>query len=355
MKTPISFQQDAFTRAASQVSEHAAPAIVITQVDPDAVACAFAMRWIIQAQHEVIVPIFYAGSIAHPQNRSILNKYNLLSSMQEIGTMKDDKTYGVILVDSSQLKDGRAPALARAEVLMVVDHHRGSDIDDEGRFVWIEEVGACSTMMAEILFGLFDSKDEEVESAISVPAQIKTLLALGIYTDTKGLVSGGKRDREAYAWLTQELEPSEVAQFIEYPLPESHFNHLKEALSQMSRKNDKIVASCGVMAEGDGDDLSTIADYLIRMTGVTLVVVWAIIGTKVRVSARNRDLTTPLDQFLKERLGAKSGAKLAPDGRGEGGAVLDLDLGPWYCDETRSHVLAMVKAKFEAMIFTPLK
>ena len=89
--------------------------------------------------------------------------------------------------------------------------------------------------------------------------------------------------------MTRNIDLPEVAQFVEYPLPESHFNHLREALSQMSRRTTRSLALCGVMSDADGDDLSTIADYLIRMTGVTLVVVWAIIGSKVRVSARNRD------------------------------------------------------------------
>lgn len=348
MMEPETLDKQAFQGLVENISTSPSPAIVITQVDPDAVASAFALRFILQKQAGATVPIFYAGSIAHPQNRSILNKYNLLASMQDLSHMKEDTQYSVILVDSNRKVDSRASRLAECDIVGVIDHHRDSDIDPETCFMWIDDVGSCSTLIAELAHTVLDG-------GIVLPDNLRVLLSLGIYTDTKALVSGSYRDREAYAWLTRNIDPSEVAQFVEYPLPESHFNHLREALSQMSRKNDKIIASCGVMSDADGDDLSTIADYLIRMTGVTLVVVWAIIGSKVRVSARNRDLTTPLDQFLKERLGSRSGAKLAPDGRGEGGAILDLDLGFWYSEETKAHILAMVKTKFESMIFSPPK
>lgn len=348
MMTPETFDVEGFQGLCETLTNAPHPSIVIAQVDPDAVASAFALRFILQKKIGESIPIFYAGSVAHPQNRSILNKYNLLASMQEITHMKDDLPYSVVLVDSNRKSDSRASRLANCDIVGVFDHHRDSDIDKDSCFMWMDDVGSCSTLIAELAHTVLDG-------GIVLPDNLRVLLSLGIYTDTKALVSGSYRDREAYAWLTRNIDPSEVAQFVEYPLPESHFNHLREALSQMSRKNDKIIASCGVMSDADGDDLSTIADYLIRMTGVTLVVVWAIIGSKVRVSARNRDLTTPLDQFLKERLGSRSGAKLAPDGRGEGGAILDLDLGFWYSEETKAHVLAMVKTKFESMIFSPPK
>lgn len=44
----------------------------------------------------------------------------------------------------------------------------------------------------------------------------------------------------------------------------------------------------------------------------------------MRISARSTDLSTPLDEFLGERFGSDSGAKVAPDGRDEGGALLNF-------------------------------
>lgn len=354
MKTPTTLDCAKLTSKLDEMAEGKC-AIALTQVDPDALASAFAMRLLMRSRTDKDVPIFYAGSVAHPQNRCVVNRYDLLSYMRPFPTERADE-YTVALVDSSKAEDGRGPTLAQMQIAVVVDHHRGCDIRDDQAFVWVEEVGACSTLMAEILYAAKEAGDSKEGDAIQeIPREIRVMLALGIYTDTKALISASKRDREAYAWLTEDLDHADMNQFIEYPLPDTHFQNLNYALSHMTRDKDRIVATCGVIETSESDDLSTIADYMLRMSGVTLVVVWAIVGGKVRVSARNRDLTTPLDQFLKDRLGSKSGAKLSPDGRGEGGAMLDLDLGLWLCEDTLPAIEQMVKLRLESLIFTRVK
>jgi len=82
-----------------------------------------------------------------------------------------------------------------------------------------------------------------------------------------------------------------------------------------------------------------------------MVVVWGIIGNAVRISARNIDLTTPLDRFLKECFGERSGAKLTPEGRGEGGALIELDLGFWLSESTKEEVRALVAKQISSLIF----
>jgi len=318
------------------------PAIIMAQVDPDALGAAFALQHITQKLLDVTVPIYYSGSISHPQNKCIVNRYDLLSSMDRIEDFEEEVSNAQIaLVDSSKRNDARVPQIKQSKISIVIDHHRATDLDHEECFLWIDEVGACCTMMCEIAFAC----------EVSFTNKLKTIQALGIYTDTKALIAATQRDRDAYAWLVDTLNPTDFNQFIEYPLPDSHFRNLKQALSGMRRERDRIVAGCGVTEDIHGDDLSTIADYLIRMSGITLVIVWGLIGNKVRISARNRDLTTPLDQFLKSKFGEMSGAKLAPDGRGEGGAMLDLDLGYWLSEATKGPVLEMVKAKIDEEIF----
>ena len=86
-----------------------------------------------------------------------------------------------------------------------------------------------------------------------------------------------------------------------------------------------MVTSVGEINENNADDLSTIADTFMRMEGITLVAVLGWLGENIRISVRNKDLGMPLDEFLKKRFPNMSGAKLAPDGRGEGGVLLTLE------------------------------
>ena len=73
--------------------------------------------------------------------------------------------------------------------------------------------------------------------------------------------------------------------------------------------------------------------------------------------ARNSSLSTPLDEFLASRFGAASGAKLTPDGKGEGGALEGIPLGIKDLFATEgvhtqacSHVLDGFKPRYESTV-----
>ena len=74
-------------------------------------------------------------------------------------------------------------------------------------------------------------------------------------------------------------------------------------------------------------------------------------GDKVRISVRTDDVTLALDVHLKKIFGPASGAKVAKDGVGEGGALVVLDFPNWMLPETQEAVLELVRKTFEARIF----
>lgn len=320
--------------------------IIMTQIDPDALACALGLSYLISEIRESGngVEIYYCGGVHHPQNRTIMNKYDLKRIMKPIEEIGEDIQY-TALVDSSSVADGRIPNNKEIEPIIVIDHHRDSQLPDkENTFYWITSVGAASTMVSELL--------EEAEIEITNEDKyILTLLALGIYTDTNALVNGSSRDRHAYGYTTQSTSTTEFAELINYPFPESHFQHLKQALANMNREGSRMITNLGSIPENNSDDISSIADYFLRMEGVSLVVVWGIIGDTVRISARSTDLSTPLEEFMEEKFGPKSGAKLDPAGRGEGGALIDLDLNFWLSENTRSEIENLVSIRLQELMF----
>lgn len=319
--------------------------IVITQVDPDALGCAFSIQYLLNLWGHNEIDIVYAGKFAHPQNRSLANIYNLLEKMKKVKDF-EFKNQKIVLVDSSKCTDIRIPWMNAENVICAIDHHRGCDVDNDGAYILIDDsVGACSTLFIELM--LFYNSMPTEDSHI----YLRTLLALGIYTDTKGLVSAHRRDREAYQILAQTISSETLNKLIDYPLPESHYSNLQYALAHMDRKHSQIIASVGMLKEEDGDDLSTISDYLIRMNGISLVIVWALIGDKVRISARNRSLSEPLHGFLQEKFGAQSGAKLSPSGVGEGGAYLDLKLSTWMSERTEKLIMEMISERIKEIVF----
>ena len=123
----------------------------------------------------------------------------------------------------------------------------------------------------------------------------------------------------------------------------------------------KLVTNLGVVRPDEGDDLATISDYLIRMQGITLVVVWAIIDTPekdkrmVRISARNADITSDLGAFLRETFPeGSSGAKVSAYGQGIGGGTVNLGLGFWLTRDTAEQAVALVGKLIHTRIFSRL-
>jgi nanoRNase/pAp phosphatase (c-di-AMP/oligoRNAs hydrolase) len=334
--------------AADNILRNTTYYLLIAQVDPDALGAAFGLKWFMTQIGFPKVKIYYAGGFSHPQNRAIVNRFDLANGMETIRNLNltgDDRLESAILVDSSRVHDGRLQHLSgKIAPVIIVDHHRDSDV--EARLMWIEDMGACSTLIVEILREASVDREQaalELTQINRVNPNIATLLRLGIYTDTKRLEAASKVDMEAYTWIVNFSIDARFNQMLEYPLPPSYFEQLKMALEKRDRRGSRLVTTLGFLPSDDADSLSTVADLLIREEGVDLVIVWGIVDKKiVRISARCTNLTLPLGEFLRARFGANAGAKLAPDGLSEGGATFEFSLGPLIVESNRESAISFV-------------
>lgn len=347
----MSFSDDQLAQLRSTIQGGSGDlAILIGQVDPDALGAAFGLQEILdqlRGAETGEIKIAYCGRVGHPQNRAIINRCNLRNKMIRIGELELAGADRTALVDSCSLNDTRFPeSMLPLSPFLIVDHHRSElEAEEEENLYWVEEVGAASTLIIELADRL----------EVDLGHDLSLLLAMGIYTDTKALVGAGERDRRAYAQVTRELRPEEMNRLINYTLPGSYFSNFYRALSNMDEADGRLVAGVGQLKPEEGDDLSAIADALLRKSGVNLVVVWGIVGKKVRVSARSSDLSIPLDEFLQSRFGKDSaGAKMTPDGRGEGGALVELDLGIWMSESVQEQTETLVGTRMREMVLPEL-
>lgn len=325
--------------------------ILISQVDPDAIGSARALAWIIgqiRPKNGFEIKTFFAGAISHPQNVALVSKFDLGAKMRPMSSFGPNDNKNVILVDSSSIHDARLglPTGIRIDPVMVIDHHRGGDVKEgKDSFIWVEDVGAASTLLVILAISLgFQFDDSNITTS--------TLLALGIHTDTGSLTSYTPKDLVAYSRVASAVPSQELAQLFRYPLPPTYYKNYAKALANEVMVGGTLVTHIGIISAAEGDDISTIADSLIRRTGITLVLVWGIIGGVVRLSARNADITRPLGSFLGATFPrASSGAKLSGDGRGIGGATINLDIGDWMNSETSNEVVALVSKWICSKVF----
>ena len=318
--------------------------IIIAQVDPDAMGSAFGMAEILQALNKETA-IWFTGGMSHPQNRILYKRFNLAAEMQHIGNFRpiiemrdtgitemdgvpvEDCGYEVasvennfVLVDSNRARDSRLPY--PLEPFVVADHHKESDLDseetlrffDERGFLWLDEgAGSASTMITELLHHFIDAglMPENWE----MTEKLATLLAMGIYSDTKNLVSAGKRDHEAFNWLSHWTNESTFSMIIDYEFDESFLKNLETSLGNRKHHNAHLLSGMGIVEAEDADDLSTVCDLFLRKAGVNIAITWG--------GVRFVDDKTG-EETIKLRVCARSRAKQLPDGRGEGGAMFEL-------------------------------
>jgi len=288
--------------------------------------------------------------VSHPQNRAIVNYFNLSNQMKPIAKLDLDALY--CLVDSQEVKDSRLKVeLNPHNLVLVIDHHRGDQAkliaeckSEAGEpLLIIDEVGSASTLVTE----LFDTLSVEYREEAKY---IFNLLALGIYTDTKDLVSATDRDYKAFVALRGNLDPIDISRFINYKLPPNFYKNIGSAIRTFDQQGSKALASLGFIPTKDRDNLSSIADLLLRREGLDFVAVWAIIEDSVVISFRNDSLSTPLDGFVKEKFNDMGGAKLTSDGKGEGGANIPLGMQFWFGEENKDPVLEIVSNRLGQLI-----
>jgi len=136
-----------------------------------------------------------------------------------------------------------------------------------------QTVGAASTLVVELL--------DFADLLGRIAPELAALLALGIHSDTKELLGAGPRDRAAIDRLQglEWFDGSLLDGLIRYDLPESFFRNSSRAYSDLEKSEDGMLLSCaGRLDPRDWSDLALIADRLIRMTGTTTAVVWAVIN-----------------------------------------------------------------------------
>ena len=260
-------------------------AIVIAQVDPDALAAALSLKEIIamlsaHSTHTAI-DIVYGGDVANSQNRAIINYFNL----QMIPFSKYDfsgKSFA--LVDSSKISDRRISLPEGSFPSMIIDHHREPDAPSgKDQFYWVDDdVGSTSTMIVE-LYQALGFKIEEISPVLAV------MLTLGIRIDTDTLIYGSDRDAVAHALVVKRSDPKDLKRLLHPSFSKDYFDHLQMALHNKIQNGARLVAGIGTVDRTDGDDVALIADILIRDNTVSLAVVWAIIDDNVRIAARNDD------------------------------------------------------------------
>jgi tRNA nucleotidyltransferase (CCA-adding enzyme) len=151
--------------------------------------------------------------------------------------------------------------LPQIHQIEVYDHHRDLECDLNATVIYIEEVGAITTAIAELL----------QEAKITPTAFEATAMALGIHVDTGSLTYDGAttRDAKALAWLMEMgANVKTIAEYVEPGLSPQLQKLLQQALADLTVMEVRgyKIASALLQTPNFVKGLSSLASRLVDLT-----------------------------------------------------------------------------------------
>jgi len=262
--------------------------------DPDAMSCAMAVETIAESVG-TDATMQHAGQIRHQENRAFETVLDL--DFDRISDASELAADDVILVDHNTAR-GFSGA-DTVDPIAVVDHHPGDGTGKQFTDVRTDN-GACATILAEYCEELgWETTDPDAEAGPEeLDADTATGLVYGIQSDTKHLTKGcSAAEFQAAAYLYDGIE-EDLLDRIANPEVDAEVLEVKaRAITDRDVRNAFAFSNVGEVSNVDA--IPQAADELLRLEGVTAVVVAGINDGTVHLSGRSRDDRVHMGKTLR--------------------------------------------------------
>ncbi len=225
--------------------------------DPDALASALALRYLLHEKWGVGAVIAYGGIIGRAENRAMIRQLRIdIRPLQDMNT----KNFSVVALVDSQPGAGNNALPKYVIPDIVIDHHspiRAKSM--RAKYYDIRtDYGSTSTILAEYLMAA-DLPD--------VHRRVATALMYGIKSDTRDLGRAtSPKDIETLRFLYPKILFKALGK-IEHPeLPRDYFQRLGKAITNAQIDKDVVMLDLGYT--DDVDLIAEMADLLLLVEGV---------------------------------------------------------------------------------------
>lgn len=255
--------------------------------DPDAMSCALAVDQL-ATRARTDATLYYPGQIRHQENRAFQTVLDLdFEHVEEAGEIRESD---VVLVDHNAARG--FPGAEGIDPLVVIDHHPGGGEGSEFTDVRTE-YGACATIFAEYFEDLEWELADVGEGAPDategrLDPEVATGMLYGIQSDTKQLTNGcSSAEFEAAEFLYAGID-EDLLDRIANPQVDAEVLDVKaRAITDREVNSPYAVSDVGDISNVDA--IPQAADELLRLEGVTAVVVMGRKGDTLHLSGRSRD------------------------------------------------------------------
>lgn len=261
-------------RLASVLKEVDKPVILPhNDPDPDALASAAALQHVLAHAFGIQSGISYKGIIGRAENRALMEYLGHEPDILD----KAPATRSVILVDT-QPGAGNNPVQKIDAVVATIDHHPRRRETRVVPFVDVRpQIGACATILTQYLQA----------AGLTPPKPLATALFYGIKSDTMALGRNVTADDvEAYVYLQGLVDPDALIEIEQAQVPAAYFRSINSTLEAAHVYGNVLIANVGAMAYPDL--VAELADWLLRLKGVSWVICMGVYEQTLRVAVRTR-------------------------------------------------------------------
>jgi nanoRNase/pAp phosphatase (c-di-AMP/oligoRNAs hydrolase) len=251
--------------------------------DPDSMSSAYALREIAR-QYEVSADILYYGEILHQKNRAMMNLLGIPMVRAEEVDLSKYETFAIVDSSGPGINNSIPPEL---DISIVIDHHPAEKV--VAQFADLrDDVGATATILTEY-----------IRELKIVPSKIlATALFFGIKSETDEFKRNTRTaDFLASAFLYPFVD-HDLIEKIEGPAVSTEtLDILGTAIKNRQVYSSFLMSFAGFI--NDRDALPQAADFLLRLEGISTVVVFGVVKDTVYVSARNKDVRLHMGEVLR--------------------------------------------------------
>ncbi|MDD5454571.1 MAG: DHH family phosphoesterase [Candidatus Ratteibacteria bacterium] len=201
--------------------------------DPDAIAAAWAVQYLLKESLKIKSKIVYDGFIGRAENKAMVKLLKI--KLFHLSNIKFSNKSGFILVDT-QPGFGNNSLPSQIIPSLVIDHH---PLKKQQKSVLIDvrkDVGSTASILTEYL----------VTNNLEIPKNLATALFYGIESETQGLsIETDNLDRQYYKLLFPKISQFLLGK-IQYPrLEKEFFLNLRKALNNVYFYKNVMIVNVG--------------------------------------------------------------------------------------------------------------
>jgi nanoRNase/pAp phosphatase (c-di-AMP/oligoRNAs hydrolase) len=281
--------------------------------DPDAIASAVALRYLLEQKLGVQSEIAYQGIVGRAENKALVRYLD--HPLRRLTYSDLRQSVPIALVDT-QPSAGNNAVLPQVKVTVVIDHHTWREETAEVDFYDVRPgLGATSTMLVGYLR----------DAGIEPPPQLATALFYGIKTDTMGLARGASpEDVAAYFGVHSQIDVEALVEIERAQVPIEYFKKLDAALHAARVYDGVTISYMGLMNRPDM--AAEMADFLLRLQGTQWTICMGAYEGELILSVRTRGRMGGAGRLAQEIVGERGTA--GGHGAMAGGQILLGDQDP---------------------------